>query len=177
MKTMLLGIGALLLATICIALSIWLMFIFMRWFAIQLVKTKELRRTWRPNQKIEVTIRWEMPSDLFHLMVRKKRWRLFKDKGWKYVNLYAGGDTSLKPDQDTDPEFNWIHITWVPGTFNQFKEYDLLRSLIHTYGDLAGYYDLRIGQYKEDKKKFSFKDWCKELSKKSETPETNTVNA
>lgn len=132
------------------ALSIWIMSRLFYWIARKMVNRKELRKAWHSNQKIDITLRWEMPSDLFHLLVRKKRWRLFKDKGWKYVNIYAGGDLSLKPNQDEDPDYNWIHVTWVPGTFNQFKEYELLQN-IKTYQDLANYYDLGIARYKRDK--------------------------
>jgi len=150
---MLMGIGVLILSVLCTALSIWIMSRVFYWIARKLNTRKELRKAWRPDQKIDITLHWEMPSDLFHLMVRKKRWRLFKDKGWKYVNIYAGGDLSLKPDQDEDPDYNWIHITWVPGTINQFKEYELLQC-IKTYQDLANYYDLGISRYLKDKNQY-----------------------
>ena len=144
------GMGVIVLTAVAVSLAIWGGVRLLRWIAFKVTEVKELRKAWKPDQEIELDLRWTSATDRFNLWVRKKRRRLFKRAGWKRVNIYAGGDVSLKPDQDPDPNFNWIPVEWIPGTFNQFKEYDLLSSLIKTYGKLDSYFNLRIDNYLED---------------------------
>lgn len=158
MKTLLYGMGLLILTILAVTALIWAMGRLMRRLIIFLSNTKELRKSWKTGAPLEIRLKCDVFRDVFDVQVRKKRWRLLKNSGWKYVNQYVKGDPILDTGEETDPELCWKRIFYKVG-FNQFAEEELLKSMIKTYGDLDGYYMLRSKNYKQDMKSWSTDKW------------------
>ena len=91
-------------------------------------RVKELRKSWTPDTPIDLRLNFNVTDDSWILQIRKKCWRIFKDTGWKNVNYY-------------DEHTLRYHIWW-PADTDALSEERTLRSLIHTYGDLDGYYGI-----------------------------------
>ena len=169
MKTLFYGMVLLVLTIVAVTALIWLTARFIRWFWVYLTEIKELRKSWKNRTPLEIRLRCDVYRDVFDVQVRKKRWRLFKNAGWKYVNQYVKGDPILGSGlESNDPDNCWQRISYKVG-FNQFAEDELLKSMIRTYGDLDGYYDLRVSAYKQDKKSWSTNRWVlKNLNPKND---------
>lgn len=161
MKTLLTGF---LLMSAAIA-AIVLLYLTYHWVTTRVgrlsVHRNELMSAMRNSTPIELRLQYTPRRTSFELQVRKKKWRLNPAGGWKYVNIYRGGDPILGPVRTVaDPRdlANWIHVQYYAGSYNQGREQELLQGLIHTYGDLDGYYDLRIAQYEKDLKSWKTKE-------------------
>lgn len=137
---MLILIGIIIAITAVIMVAVKLIHLSSRWDSF-------LDHPWDAEQPVE--IRFKLDNEMGHwiLQVRKKKFRLSKDSGWKDVLLYY---------KWCGPRYTWNKITWPVGV-NQFREYETMKSIIHTYGDLDAYYGLTQGYEEYMKQTFEEK--------------------
>ena len=107
----------------------------------------ELDHPWPAETPVEVRLNLDDSLNNWILQVRKKKFRLSKNSGWKDVLLYYKWYAGV---------YTWNKITWPVG-INQFKEFETLKSMIHTYGDLDAYYGLTQGYEEYMKQTFEEK--------------------
>lgn len=122
------------------------------WVAVKLIHLSsnwdsDLDHPWGADQPVEIKFRLDGEMNNWILQVRKKKFRLSKDSGWKDVLLYY---------KWCGPRYTWNKITWPVGV-NQFKEYETLKSFIRTYADLDNYYGLTQGYNEYMKQTFEEK--------------------
>lgn len=144
MKTVLTGMLILIGIIIAIAAVVWV--------ALKLIRLSSrwdsfLDHPWDAEQPVEIKFKLDNEMNNWILQVRKKKFRLSKDSGWKDVLLYYKWYAGV---------YTWNKITWPVGV-NQFREYETLKSIIHTYGDLDAYYGLTQGYEEYMKQTFEEK--------------------
>lgn len=142
MKTIVLGMLTLIAVIVVIALVVWGILKLIHKFQ----KDGELEHPWPAETPVEIQFKMDRAWEYWILQVRKKKnFRLFKDSGWKDVLLYY---------KWCGNRFTWNHISWPVG-IHQFREYETMKSIIHTYGDLDAYYGLTEGYEEYMKQTFS----------------------
>lgn len=151
MKTVFYGLLILIATIIVTAVAVWGLLRLAGYLDRKVFKGKELRDRWKNSQQIEIRLWCDVFRDVFDVQVRKRRWRMFPNQGWKYVNQYVKGDPILDQNNESDPDLNWKRVSYRVG-LDQFKEQELLRACIKTYGDLDAYFYLRADQYFKDRK-------------------------
>lgn len=145
MKTVLIGFLVLVGVILAIAAVIWV--------AVKLINFSsrwdgDLEHPWPADTPVEIQFKMDKAWENWVLQVRKrKKFRLSKDSGWKNVLLYY---------KWCKGKYSWKPITWPVG-IHQFREYDIMSSMIHTYGDLDGYYGLTQGYNEYMKQTFEEK--------------------
>lgn len=122
------------------------------WVAVKLIHLSsnwdsDLDHPWDADQPVEIKFKLDGEMNNWILQVRKKKFRLSKDSGWKDVLLYY---------KWCGPGYTWNKITWPVGV-NQFKEYETMKSFIRTYGNLDAYYGLTQGYNEYMKQTFEEK--------------------
>ena len=143
MKTIVLGMLTLIAVIVVIALVMWGVLKLIHKFQ----KDGELEHPWPAETPVEINFKLDNAMDNWILQVRKKKFRLSKNSGWKDVLLYYKWYAGV---------YTWNKITWPVG-INQFKEFETLKSMIHTYGDLDAYYGLTQGYEEYMKQTFEEK--------------------
>ena len=156
MKTLVYGMLILLAVIVIVTSIIWLTAKFANRIKMYIGESKFLKKPWNSSTPIDLRLFWSVSENFWILQIRKKRRRLLKNRGWRDVMYYS--------------QCGWTYITWTSDT-DSLKEEETLRSLIHTYGDLNGYYGL-MDDYKQDMKSWSISNWVYHLIKHDKYEET-----
>ena len=147
---MLILIGIIIAITAVIVVAVKLIHLSSRW-------DSDLDHPWPAETPVEINFKLDNAMDNWILQVRKKkRFRLFKDSGWKDVLLYYKWFRNENIWYPKNRGYSWNPITWPVG-INQFKEFEIMESIIRTYGDLDSYYGLTEGYNEYMKQTFEEK--------------------